>query len=233
MSRIGPIQGQIDRLWVELTELRQSLNARPIAPTPDYRSDLPADDPCSCEESERLKAELGEAHVENTELRRLLVRRVEASRLDEANTQLAAAENEMRRLGYGVEDIVCFGSAGKPVCMSRVGDLSWDTVENKRATVKWINERERVEKDLHTQLAAANALLERCRMAIGGDLGRDIITHLATQPVAPKRDDSERRLLDAMSDVGYTDLELLRDRPGESDGLKRAAAAELARRGHG
>lgn len=82
-------QADWDRVWLELAELRQSLNARPIAPTPDYRSDLPADEPCSCEESERLKAELGEAQVENTELRRLLVRRVEASRL--ANAQLAAA----------------------------------------------------------------------------------------------------------------------------------------------
>jgi hypothetical protein len=40
----------------------------------------------------------------------------------------------------------------------------------------------------------------------------------------------EREILEAMKEVGYSDLESLRDSPGRSDGLKRAAAAELARR---
>jgi hypothetical protein len=40
----------------------------------------------------------------------------------------------------------------------------------------------------------------------------------------------EREILEAMKEVGYSELESLRDSPGESDGLKRAAVAELARR---
>lgn len=170
MSTVKITQADWDRVWLELAELRQSLNARPIAPTPDYRSDLPADDQCGCEESERLKAELGASHL----------------RIAELEAHLLASDNRRGRL--------------------------------------------------ETQLAAANALLERALFNshhLGDGLSRAVRAHLSSHPAAPKRNDSEQRLLDAMSDVGYTDLELLRDRPGESDGLKRAAAAELARRGHG
>lgn len=145
------VKAEFDRVWLELAELRQSLNARQIAPTPDYRSDLPADDQCGCEESERLKAEIGASHLRIAELEAHLL--ASDNRRGRLETQLASAENEMRRLGYGVEGIVCFSETSeKPLCMSRVGDLAWDTIKNKRATVKWINERESVEKDLLAQI---------------------------------------------------------------------------------
>lgn len=233
MTTVKITQADWDRVWLELAELRHSLNARPIAPTPDYRSDLPADEPCSCEESERLKAELGEAQ-----------------------TRLQSAENEMRRLGYGVEDIVCFGIGGTPLCMSHVGDLSWDTIENKRATVKWINERSKVEKDLLAQidqlksrvsievrtcadwvlakeaadkrLAAANALLRKVSDVAGlGNLGLEVRAHLSGQPATPARPDAEQRVLDAVSAA------VAAWQKGPAFDAADVIAAELARRDHG
>ncbi len=44
-----------------------------------------------------LRAEVERLKAENTECRRLLIRRVEASRLDEANTRLAAAEARVQK----------------------------------------------------------------------------------------------------------------------------------------
>ena len=110
------IRSEFDRVWIELAELRQVLNARPIAPTPDYRSDLPADEPCSCEESERLKAELGEAHVRIQELESEVERRIGsgADLLAEngrQRAQLAAANALLDRIGVWADE---YGSALVP-----------------------------------------------------------------------------------------------------------------------
>lgn len=52
--------------------------------------------------------------------------------------RVAAAETELRRLGYGVEPIFVFGEHGRPSFTSLVGDASWDTVENRRLTFEFI-----------------------------------------------------------------------------------------------
>lgn len=204
MSTVKITQADWDRVWLELAELRQSLNAIPIrprlwgntrapgaiwvgdtpptpdqvadaiAPTPDYRSDLPAEESCSCEESERLKAELGEAHVRAQEL-----------------------ESER------------------------------DVSRQHGATLRrMLSQQEHESRRLERQLAAANALLRRCTPWTD-ELRAAIQAHLSGQPAAPSRPDAEQRVLDAVSAA------VAAWQKGPAFDAADVIAAELARRGHG
>ena len=59
---------------------------------------------------------------------------------DAALARLQSAEDEMRRLGYDVEPVFCFRDDGTPSHTSKVGDLCWDTIENKRRTFAFIKD---------------------------------------------------------------------------------------------
>lgn len=72
-----------------------------------------------------------------------------------AEQRLAAAETEMRRIGYGEEVIYCFDANGKPTHTSRVGDLSWDTRENRARTFQFISDT--LERDRGTDGSSARA----------------------------------------------------------------------------
>lgn len=55
--------------------------------------------------------------------------------------RLASAEAEMIRIGYSSEPIFVFDKdTGKPILTSHVGDLCWDTQENRRLTFNYIAE---------------------------------------------------------------------------------------------
>lgn len=55
-----------------------------------------------------------------------------------AEERLASAEAELRRLGYGEEAIFTFNADCEPLATSHVGDLCWDTRENRRRTFEFI-----------------------------------------------------------------------------------------------
>ncbi len=75
-----------------------------------------------------------------------------------AEERLAAAENEMRRIGYGEELIYCFDANGKPTHTSRVGDLSWDTRENRARTFQFISDTLERDRDASGTSARAEHL---------------------------------------------------------------------------
>jgi hypothetical protein len=94
------VQAEFDSLWRALDgniqELTQRLDAlearlprpipvvtplaRPLAPVPDYRSELPAEvEVCSCDEAVELRRQLDEAQARNADLEERL-RRADAQR---------------------------------------------------------------------------------------------------------------------------------------------------------
>src|SRR6185503_233306 len=66
----------------------------------------------------------------------------EAALPSDAEAKLAAAENELRRIGYGVEPIYVFAEDGRPQFTSLTGDVCWDTRENRAKTFAFITAAE-------------------------------------------------------------------------------------------
>jgi hypothetical protein len=98
-------------------------------------------------ESERRDLlELGARPVEAAKVLRIIA--AQAERID-------ALEREMRRIGYGEEVIYCFDANVKPTHTSRVGDLSWDTRENRDRTFQFISET--LERDRVAAVSSARA----------------------------------------------------------------------------
>lgn len=82
----------------------------------------------------------------------LEILRSEIAKLEQ---QLASAERELRRLGYGAEPIFVIGEDGKTKCISLTGDAVWDTAENRRRTFAFIKGEEAEVARLREELADA------------------------------------------------------------------------------
>jgi DNA repair exonuclease SbcCD ATPase subunit len=131
--------------------------------------------------------------------------------IDALTAQVAAAEAELTRLGYGTEDTHIFGSDGRPIAISRVGDLCWDTAEQRRAAFEYIANAQRaldVEGRLAAEWKARAAELEveldvlatRCETA---ERERDEADHKADETLG-----NLERLRDTCSDRAHSMAQL-------------------------